>query len=91
MLHTMNLNDIPVPSKQQLLDEFAANGRYGAFFSLFSIPMRVLKNAESDEVKRFLSDTIESQLFRQQIYSEPTARKLLENLLNYFNEKSYLN
>lgn len=86
--------DLPsslIPSKQQLQDEFDSRGCYGAFFSLFSVPLRILEQANNDEVKLFLNKSQEGCEFRAQIYSNQKVQKLLINLLTYFNKKPFLN
>lgn len=80
-----------IPSKQQLYDEFNMRGCYGALFSLFSVPLRVCSTLKRDAVQRFLGNNETDHEFRQQLYSNQHARKLLANLLHYFDEKSLLN
>lgn len=87
----LNLPSSKVPSKQQLQQEFELRGCYGAFFSLFSVPLRILENTNNDAVKLFLNKSQEGIEFRTQIYSNPKARILLSNLLTYFNKKPFLN
>ncbi|XP_055315524.1 uncharacterized protein LOC129575663, partial [Sitodiplosis mosellana] len=85
--------DLPtstIPSKIQLQNEFDVRGCYGAFFSLFSVPMRILEHANDNDVKLFLNKSQEGREFREQIYSNPNVQTLLINLLTYFNKKHFL-
>lgn len=79
-----------IPSKVSLQTEFNERGVYGAFFSLFSVPMRILEHATDNAVQKFLNKSQEGLEFRSQIYSNANVKKLLMNLLIYFNKKHFL-
>lgn len=91
VMDKLDLCTSTIPSKQQLYDEFHLRGCYGAFFSLFSVPLRISEQANNDDVKQFLNKSQEGFKFRAQIYSNPIVQKLLINLLTYFNKKEFLN
>lgn len=100
LINVMSKLNIPmdaIPSKQQLQSEFNLRGCYGAFFSLFSVPLRMHQpmdapnKSSNDEVKQFLSSSQDGHVFRKQIYSNAKVQPVLENLLNYFNKKQFLN
>lgn len=85
------LNVSKIPNKKHLQMDFQERGCYGAFFSLFSVPMRNLDNATNDEIKKFLRDSTEGLEFRKQLYSNEDTRKVLSNLLKYFDRNGFLN
>lgn len=87
----LDVSSSTIPTKEQLQDEFNLRGCYGAFFSLFSVPLRLLEQANNNEVKQFLNKSQDGQEFRTQIYSNPKVQTLLINLLTYFNKKDFLN
>lgn len=91
MMTKLNVAASKIPTKQQLLDEFCLRGCYGAFFSLFSVPLRVLPTTNDDNVKEFLSNSEHGREFRAQIYANKNAQQILSNLLVYFNKKRFLN
>lgn len=86
-----------MPSKQHLQSEFHLRGCYGAFFSLFCVPLRMYQpsmaqdDSSNDDVKKFLSSSHDGHDFRLQIYSNPQTQIVLENLLRYFIKKQFLN
>lgn len=93
LIAVMRKLDLPaskVPSKANLQMEFNERGAYGAFFSLFTVPMRILEHATDDAVRKFLNKSQEGLEFRTQIYSNANVQKLLINLLIYFNKKHFL-
>lgn len=94
LIDTMLKLDLPsskIPSKQQLQDEFTLRGCYGAFFSLFSVPLRAIEHSNGDAIKQFLSKSDDGLIFRTNIYSNSKVKKLLANLLHYFDKKQFLN
>lgn len=91
VMTTLDVASSQIPTKQQLLDEFYLRGCYGAFFSLFSVPLRILPTTTDDNVNKFLSDSEQGRTFRTHIYANKTAQKILSNLLVYFNKKRFLN
>lgn len=86
----MHLPTSIIPSKVNLQTEFNERGVYGAFFSLFSVPMRILEHATDNAVQKFLNKSQEGLDFRTQIYSNANVQQLLINLLIYFNKKQFL-
>lgn len=95
LIDTMRLLDVSsssskIPSKQQLRDEFTLRGCYGAMFSLFSVPLRVVDHSNNDAIKQFLNKSTDGLAYRTNIYSDTTVRKLLANLLLYFDKKQFL-
>lgn len=88
LMKTLNVSIIP--TRNQLFKQFQKRACYGAFFSLFSVPMRLLKNADNDAIKKFLSDSTEGEEFRRKLYSNDMAQRQLGNLLMYFNENKFL-
>lgn len=89
MMTKLNVSNIP--DKKRLHTDFQERGCYGAFFSIFSVPMRITDNATNDEIEKFLSDSTEGLEFRKQLYSNEKARKVLTNLLKYFDRKEFFN
>lgn len=91
----LNIPSSKIPSKEQLQNDFQARGCYGAFFSLFCVPLRMHQpetgDSSNDDVKNFLSSSPDAHAFRMKIYSNPKTQIVLENLLNYFNKKQFLN
>lgn len=85
------LNVSKIPNKKHLQMDFRERGCYGAFFSMFSVPMRILNNATNDAIKKFLTNSTEGLEFRKQLYSNEETRKVLSNLLKYFDQKGFLN
>lgn len=85
-----------MPNKEQLQCYFNALGCYGAYFSLFCVPLRMHQpensqtNSSDDDVKQFLSNTQNGHEFRKQIYSNPKTQIVLANLLSYFNKNQFL-
>lgn len=84
------LNVSKIPDKSHLQMDFCERGCYGAFFSMFSVPIRIHDNATNDEIKKFLSDSTEGLEFRKQLYSNEKTRKVLGNLLKHFDQKGFL-
>ncbi|XP_031620103.1 uncharacterized protein LOC116338779, partial [Contarinia nasturtii] len=70
-----------IPTKEQLQHEFELRGCFGAFFSLFIVPLRSMDDAGDNDVKQFLNKSEDGLAFRKRIYSNPKAQKLLTNLL----------
>lgn len=91
----LNTPSSKIPTKEQLQKDFQARGCYGAFFSLFCVPLRMHQpeagGSSHDAVKKFLSQSPDAHAFRMEIYSNPKTQIVLENLLNYFNKKQFLN
>lgn len=85
------LNVSQIPDKKQLQMDFSERGCFGAFFSMFSVPIRIHDNATNDDIKKFLSDSTEGLEFRKQLYSNEKTQKILSNLLKYFDQKGFLN
>lgn len=83
------LNVSKIPNKKHLQTDFRERGCYGAFFSLFSVPMRMLNNATNDEIKKFLNESTEGLEFRRQLYSNERTQKVLINLLKYFDQNGF--
>lgn len=90
-MHKLELCTSKIPSKKHLQDEFELRGCYGAFFSLFSVPLRVIEHSTNQSVKLFLNKSDEGIQFRTEIYSNSRAQQLLANLLHYFNKNEFLN
>lgn len=88
---TLEIQTSQIPSKQQLYDEFLLRGCYGAFFSLFSVPLRHFPDTNNEGVMKFLDKTDEGKAFRRQIFSDQQTKKVLTNLLRYFDKKAFLN
>lgn len=89
MLQLLECNSI-CPSKEQLHDQFRKRAIYGAAFSLFTLPLRMLDLPSNDAIIKFLDISDAGQKYRREIYSVTNTRKLLKNLLVYFDEKNLL-
>lgn len=85
------LNVSTIPDKKHLQMDYLRRGCHGAFFSMFSVPMRIHDNATNDEIKKFLSNSTDGLEFRKQLYFNEETRKVLSNLLKYFDQKGFLN
>lgn len=90
VMDKLELSSCKIITKQQLINEFKNRGCYGAFFSLFSVPMRLWESAQNDEIKRFLDQSQDGYTFRKEIYANSNVQALLQNLLNYFDKKGFL-
>lgn len=78
-----------IPSKHQLQNEFTLRGLYGAMFSLFSVPLRIVEHTNNDAIKKFLNKSQDGLAFRTNIYSNPKVQQLLANLLLHFDKKHF--
>lgn len=92
LISTLHLLDCGAicPSKEQLYQQFRARAILGAAFSLFSVPMRMLDRPPKNAILKFLDISGEGQSYRQEIYGQENTRKLLKNLLLYFDENNLL-
>lgn len=89
MLQLLGCDSI-CPSKERLHDQFHKRAIYGAAFSLFTLPLRMLDRPSNNAIIKFLDISDEGQKYRREIYSAANTRKLLKNLLVYFDEKNFL-
>lgn len=75
-------------TREEFERSFSEKAIYGAAFSLFCVPMRLIQHPPKDAVLKFL-DIVEPSLpFRQQIYSQPRAKVSLKKMLLYFQQKN---
>lgn len=81
---------LPYPSKIELMAEFHERGIYGAAFSLFSVPMRLMDNVENSMIIKFMDKSKDGENFRAKLFSKPETVALLKNLLIYFNDNGFL-
>lgn len=81
----------PIPTYEDILTQISKKSVYSAIFSIFAVTLRVWDDVQdTSAVIRFLGTTEEDRIYRIGLISSPKAQLLLENLLQYFDKKGFL-
>lgn len=79
-----------LPSIVDLQISMLRKGLYGVMFSIFLIPIRLLKDVENADLGSLLNSSDEAKAFRTMLFNSPGYQARMSYLLSYFDRKGLL-